>query len=237
MSEAFQETLTHRFESFKHDFFINIEWIDPRNWLEDCNYGIPMIKLLSGQFKCPLTNKGFDATKALTELKRFRIFVKATYSLKLESGSITPKEVWTKIFTLCKQGFPNVCLLGKTMLSISGSNSNAEQAFSILNSILNDHRMKLKHLTNEMLIRIKGSNLNWSDVECDDIIHNAVDIYMEVCCKTKQDEPAPTKKKQEEVIEDRVEEILTSILKTFILNPQTKNKGNERKKKNFKLNS
>ena len=61
-----------------------------------------MIKLLSGQFKCPLTHKGFDATKALTELKRFRIFVKTTYSLKLESGSITPKEVWTKTFTLCK---------------------------------------------------------------------------------------------------------------------------------------
>lgn len=37
VSEAFQETLTHRFESFKHDFFINIEWIDPRNWLAECN--------------------------------------------------------------------------------------------------------------------------------------------------------------------------------------------------------
>ena len=88
-----------------------------------------------------------------------------------------------------------------------------------------------------MLIQIRRSNLNWSDVECDDIIFNAVDIYMEVCCKTKQDEPVPKKKKQEEVIEDRVEEILTSILKTLILNPQTKNKGNERKKKNFKLNN
>ena len=32
VSEALQETLTHGFESFKHDFFINNEWIDPRNW-------------------------------------------------------------------------------------------------------------------------------------------------------------------------------------------------------------
>ena len=37
MCQAFQETLTHRFDSFKHDFFINIEWIDPRNWLAECN--------------------------------------------------------------------------------------------------------------------------------------------------------------------------------------------------------
>ena len=31
VSEALQQTLTHRFESFKHDFFTNNEWIDPRN--------------------------------------------------------------------------------------------------------------------------------------------------------------------------------------------------------------
>ena len=54
--------------------------------------------------------------KPSTEFKRFRIFVKATYSSKLESGSITPKEVWTKILTLRKQEFPNVCLLGEIVL-------------------------------------------------------------------------------------------------------------------------
>ena len=69
VSETLQETQTHRFESFKHDFLIKIEWIDPRNCFQDCNYGIPMIKFPSEQFKVPLANKGFDATKALTEFK------------------------------------------------------------------------------------------------------------------------------------------------------------------------
>ena len=112
----------HRFESFKHDFFINIEWIDLRNWLEDLNFGIPKTEFLFEQFKVPLANKEFDATKAPTKFKLFRIFVKATYSSKLESGFIMPEEVWTKILTLRKQEFPNVCLLGEIVLSISGSN-------------------------------------------------------------------------------------------------------------------
>ena len=43
VSETLQETLSHKVESFKLDFFINIEWIDPGNWLEDKNYSIPMI--------------------------------------------------------------------------------------------------------------------------------------------------------------------------------------------------
>ena len=47
VSETLKETLAHRFESFKHDFFINIEWIDPRNRLEDRNYDIPMNEFFS----------------------------------------------------------------------------------------------------------------------------------------------------------------------------------------------
>ena len=57
-----------------------------------------------------------------------------------------------------------------------------------------------------MLIWIKGNDLNWSEADCNDIIDNTVDIYMECRCKTNQDKPVPKKKKQEEVIEDRVEE-------------------------------
>ena len=72
-----------------------------------------MIQFLSEQYKVPLANKGFDTTKALAEFKQFRVFVKATYSSKLESGPITSKEMWTKILTLCKQEFPNVCLLNR----------------------------------------------------------------------------------------------------------------------------
>ena len=111
-----------------------------------------MIKFLSEEFNVTLANKGFHDTKALTEFQQFRIFVKATCSSKLESGSITPKEMWTKILTLRKQEFPNVCLLDEIVFSISGSNSSVKQAFSLLNLILNYCRMKLKHSTIEILI-------------------------------------------------------------------------------------
>lgn len=51
----------------------------------------------------------------------------------------------TKILTLCKQKFPDMCLLGEVVLSISAWN------LMILNLIFNDPRMNLKHLTIEML--------------------------------------------------------------------------------------
>ena len=77
VSKTHQETVTHTFHSFKHDFFVNIEWIDPKNVLGR-NYGVPMIEFLSEKFKGSLVNKGFDATKSLTDFKQFRFFVKAT---------------------------------------------------------------------------------------------------------------------------------------------------------------
>ena len=115
VSQALQETLTDRFESFKHDFFINIEWIDPRNWLEDRNYGIPMIEFLSERFKRPLANKGFDSTKALTEFKQFRIFVK---QFTVQNSSQVPshqKKCGTKLLLYVNRSF-----IGEIMLSISG---------------------------------------------------------------------------------------------------------------------
>lgn len=77
---------------------------------------------------------------------------------------------------------------------ISGFTSSGKQAFSILNLILNGHRMKLKHSLIEMLIWVKGNDFNWSEAEHDNIINNTADIYME-CCKTKQDKSAPKEKK------------------------------------------
>ena len=49
VSKTHKETVTHTFHSFKHDFFVNIEWIDPRNVLGR-NYGVPMIEFLSEKF-------------------------------------------------------------------------------------------------------------------------------------------------------------------------------------------
>ena len=82
------------------------------------------------------------------------------------------------------------------MLFISGSNSSVEGTFSILNLILNNYRMKLKHSTIEMLIRIKGNNFNWSEAERDNIIVKAVDVYMECLRKKNKTNQFIRKKKQ-----------------------------------------
>ena len=117
------------------------------------------------------------------------------HSSKLKSGSITPKEIMTKILTLHKHEFPNVCMLGEIMLSISGFNWSVKWAFSILNLIINDCRMKQKHSVIQMLIWIKGNDFTWSDAEHDDTINNTVDIYIKCYHKTKLYKPVPKKKK------------------------------------------
>lgn len=55
--------------------------------------------------------------------------------------------------------------------------------------------------------------LKFNEAERDNIIDNAVDIYMEGRRKTKQDEPAPEKKEQEEATEDRFEEDIVFYIK------------------------
>ena len=63
VSEILRETLSHRFEDLKHDFFINKERFDPRNWFKDRNFGIPMIEFLSEQLKVPLAKKRVRCNK------------------------------------------------------------------------------------------------------------------------------------------------------------------------------
>ena len=55
--------------------------------------------------------------------------------------------------------------------------------------------------------------LKFNEAERDNVIDNAVDIYMEGRRKTKQDERAPEKMEQEEATEDRFEEDIVFYIK------------------------
>ena len=75
------------------------------------------------------------------------------------------------------------------IFSISGSNSATERSFSILTLLLTDRRTKLAHDTIRMLLSIKINDHLWSEQELDDIISEAVDLYMSAPQKKQVDTP------------------------------------------------
>ena len=72
---------------------------------------------------------------------------------------------------------------------ISGSNSTTERSFSILTLLLTNRRTKLAHDTIRMLLSIKINDHLWSEQERDNIISEAVDLYMSVPRKKQVDTP------------------------------------------------
>ena len=93
-----------------------------------------------------------------------------------------------------------MCLLVQVIFSISGSNVATARSFTILTLLLTDCRTKLAHDTIRMLLSIKINDHLWSEQECDNIISEAVDLYMsapqkkqvntpETNCQEKVNEP------------------------------------------------
>ena len=81
---------------------------------------------------------------------------------------------------LCKREaeFPNMCLLAKLLLTISGSNSSVERGFSILTMMLSDQRLSTSQEVLEERMIISANDKNWSDTERQEIIDVAIDAYM-----------------------------------------------------------
>ena len=91
------------------------------------------------------------------------------------------------------------------IFSISGSNSATERSFSILTLLLTDRRTKLAHDTIRMLLSIKINDHLWSEQERDNIISEAVDLYMLAPRKKQVDTPETSR--QEKVNEPPLIEI------------------------------
>ncbi len=106
---------------------------------------------------------------------------------------VDSEELWKKILGFKRSEFPNVCVLVEILISISGSNSTVERAFSTLTNILTDKRLSIKHKRMEQILIISSNDKNWTAQERNEIIERAVDIYLEKRRKTIVAEP-PSKK-------------------------------------------
>ena len=73
------------------------------------------------------------------------------------------------------------------IFSSSGSVSATERSFSILTLLLADCSTKLAHDTIRMLLSIKINDHLWKEQECDDIISEAVDLYISILWKKQVD--------------------------------------------------
>ena len=54
-------------------------WFDPKNWLDEQEYGVDEIETFSHHFSMPLVESGFEVQKCFSEWKRFKFYVKANY--------------------------------------------------------------------------------------------------------------------------------------------------------------
>ena len=83
------------------------------------------------------------------------------------------------VLTNRKEEYPQLSLLAQLFLSISGSNSTVERAFSTLTQIITDHHISLKHKFIEDIMIIKCNDANRTEKEKEDIIEQAQEIYCE----------------------------------------------------------
>ena len=183
------ETVKTRFESFDNPIFQHMKWLDPKVWEDDNAYGRDSLEFLANHFAVPLSLTRFDHKVAIIEWKRFKTYVKANFEDKLARNETDAKRIWKHVLLYKIKDFPNLCLLVQMIFSISGSNSATERSFSILTLLLTDRRTKLAHDTIRMLLSIKINDHLWSEQERDNIISEAVDLYMSAPRKKQVDTP------------------------------------------------
>ena len=111
----------------------------------------------------------------------------ANFEDKLVRNEMDPKGIWKHVLLYKIKDFPNLCLFVQMIFSISGSNSVTEISFSILTLLLISRHTKLAHDTVRMLLSIKINEHLSSEQECDDIISEAVDLYMSAPRKKQVD--------------------------------------------------
>ena len=157
--------LDTRFSSFNDVIFENMKWYDPKSWTDEGNYGLSQLKELVTRFEIPLSHTTYDNSKVFSEWKRFRNFVKVSYSNDLINDKITATQIWQKIFQYRRSEYSNLCILAEIVMVHSGSNSSVERAFSMLTAMLNDRRLKMKLSTIESLMIVKINDKIWSAEE------------------------------------------------------------------------
>lgn len=187
--------LEERFSEFtKEGVYQNMKWIDPQYWDgNNKSYGIQQITDLSNHFETSLSRKGFDLKKALAEWKSFKIFVPEMFPTDINAFSL-----WKSILSSRRAEYPNLCLLTSISLSISGSNSTVERAFSVLTTMMSDRRLRSSHKLIEDRLIIEVNDKNWSKEERSEIIETALGKYLDkrrvYVRKDKRSDEPPLKK-------------------------------------------
>ena len=169
-----RENLVDRFSDFSSKVYQDMKWLDPQNWQYDNKeYGNQQIVDLSNHFQVPLESKGFLLKQALAEWRSIKKIVPKYFSPEISAFSI-----WRSMLCKREAEFPNMCLLAKLLLTISGSNSSVERGFSILTMMLSDQRLSTSQEVLEERMIISANDKNWSDTERQEIIDVAIDAYM-----------------------------------------------------------
>ena len=178
-----------RFESFDNPIFQHMKWLDPNVWEDDKAYGRDSLEILANHFAIPLSLTRFDHKFTIIEWKSFKTYMKANFEDKLVRNETDAKQIWKHILLYKIKDFPNLGLLVQMIFSISGSNSATKRSFSVLTLLLTDRCTKLAHDTIRMLLSIKINDHLWSEQERDDIISEAVDLYMSAPRKKQVNTP------------------------------------------------
>ena len=186
--------LEQRFSSFEESVFKNMEWLDPKNWSDEHEYGHDQIQAFANHFSILVANTAYESNKVLHEWKRFRIFVKANYQRDLMEDKTNAKKIWKHILNYRRKEFPHLCFLMELVCCISGSNSSVERGFSVLTAITTDRRIHLNHSTIAMIMNIKCNDHLWSEAEKSEIIDKALDIHLLAERKHKMDDEQRPKK-------------------------------------------
>ena len=182
VSSNLKDILIKRFEDFDQDVYQNMRWFDPKLWNDDKDYGVKQLEYLYHHFQLPLDHQGFNIINAVKEWKNVKVLVRNMYA---ES---TARSLWQQMLKYRSKEYPNICLLASMVMSISGSNSSVERAFSTLTLILSDRRLSLHHEKLENIMLIKGNDKNWTVLEKKTIINNAVGNFLQKRRKALLDE-------------------------------------------------
>ena len=164
--------LSSKFEEFNQAIFQSMRWIDRKFWDENQELVIEEIFTISNHFSVPLQYQGFQLAQAVKEWKQIKIVAKRNYPM-LETYAL-----WKKIIVYHGKEYPNIVMLAKLVLVISGSNSAVERQFSKLTLVLSDRRLGLSHENIENVLLLKGNDKLWSQTERNQIINGAVNNYL-----------------------------------------------------------
>ena len=202
LASKIKDMLENRFlNSYSDDILDCMKWFDCRNWLEDKTYAYEDFDNLYNHFQQSLDHAGYNHDQIKKEWG-----VARRYILSHFSKNDSCKDIWRKIILTKREELPNLCLLVELIISFSGSNSSVERTFSLLTNMLSDRRLSTSHETMNILLKLKLSDSLWNDIERDEIIDRALEIYLTKRRVTQIDcsvEPPAKRIREEEPEKDK----------------------------------